>query len=67
MCGSPCFIVRLSTHHQERTTALGASGFTVGAWWWSVVGRGLADHDQQRSNRHAPTVELEAPSAFVRS
>jgi hypothetical protein len=23
---------RLSAHHQERTTALGASGFTVGAW-----------------------------------
>jgi len=25
------------------------------------------DHDQQRSNRHAPTVETEAPSAVVRS
>jgi hypothetical protein len=37
---------------------------------WSVVGRGLAgydlpDHDQQRSNRHAPTVKPEAPSAVV--
>jgi len=31
MCGSTC-IGRLSAHHQERTTALGASGFTVGAW-----------------------------------
>jgi hypothetical protein len=30
---------------------------------WSVVRRGLTDHDQQRSNRHAPTVEPEAPSA----
>jgi hypothetical protein len=30
MCGSTCF-GRLSAHHQERTTALGASGFTVGA------------------------------------
>jgi len=34
---------------------------------WSVVGRGLPDHDQQRSNRHAPTVKPEAPSAVVRS
>jgi len=25
------------------------------------------DHDQQRSNRHAPTVKPEAPSAVVRS
>jgi hypothetical protein len=33
----------------------------------SVVSRGLADHDQQRSNRHAPTVKLEASSAVVRS
>jgi hypothetical protein len=30
MCGSTCF-GRLSAHHQERTTALGASGFTGGA------------------------------------
>jgi len=33
--------------------------------------RGLAgylpEHDQQRSNRHAPTVKPEAPSAVVRS
>jgi hypothetical protein len=31
MYGSTCF-GRLSAHHQKRTTALGASGFTVGAW-----------------------------------
>jgi hypothetical protein len=30
MCSSTCF-GRLFAHHQERTTALGASGFTVGA------------------------------------
>jgi len=30
MCGSTCF-GRLSAHHQEGTTAVGASGFTVGA------------------------------------
>jgi hypothetical protein len=31
MCGSTCF-GRLSAHHQERTTALGTSDFTVEAW-----------------------------------
>jgi hypothetical protein len=31
MCGSTCF-GRLSAHHQQHTTALGASGFSVGAW-----------------------------------
>jgi len=30
---------------------------------WGVVGRGLADHDRQRSNRHSPAVKPEAPSA----
>jgi len=55
MCGSTCF-GRLSAHHQERTTAIGASGITVGAWRLELFGRGLAgyhylpDHDQQRSN-----------------
>jgi len=42
MYGSTC-IGRLSAHHQERTTAIGASGFTVGAWrlerCWSWSGR----------------------------
>jgi hypothetical protein len=36
MCGSTCF-GRLPTHHQEHTTALGASGFTVGSGWSVVV------------------------------
>jgi len=31
---------------------------------WQV---NLPDHAQQRSNRHAPTVKPEAPSAVVRS
>jgi len=31
MCASTCF-GSLSAHHQERTTALGASGFTIGVW-----------------------------------
>jgi len=40
MCGSTCF-GHLPAHHQELTTALGASGFTVGekrlerCWSWS--------------------------------
>jgi hypothetical protein len=58
---------RLSAHRQERTTALEASGYTVGALLvvaWQVT---LPDHDQQRYNHHAPTVEPEAPSAVVRS
>jgi len=32
MCVSTCFGWFLA-HHQELTTALAASGFTVGAWW----------------------------------
>jgi hypothetical protein len=41
MCGSTCF-GRLLAHHQEHTTALGASGFTVvemrleQCWLWSA-------------------------------
>jgi len=42
MCGSTCF-VRLPAHHQEHTTALGASGLTVGEQWpercWSWSGQ----------------------------
>jgi len=42
MYGSTCF-GRLFAHHQECTTALGASGFTVGEWrlerCWSWSGR----------------------------
>jgi len=40
MCGWTCF-ERLPAHHQEHTTAIGASGFTVGrkqqerCWSWS--------------------------------
>jgi hypothetical protein len=41
MCGSTCF-GRLPAHHQEHTTALGTSGFTIGkkrlehCWSWSA-------------------------------
>jgi hypothetical protein len=69
MCGSPCF-GRLSAHHQESTTALGASGFTFKRGGSSVLGRGLAgrpDHDQQRYYHHAPTIKSEAANAVVSS
>jgi len=66
MCGSACF-GHLSAHPQERTTALEASGFTVGALLVVVWQVNLPDHDQHCFNRHAPTVKPEAPSAVVRS
>ena len=66
MCVSTCF-GRLSAHHQERTTALGASGFTSEAWQLERCWSWSADHKQQRCNRHASTVKPKAPSAIVRS
>jgi len=48
MCGATCF-GRLSAHHQKRTSALGAFVSTFERGGSSVVGRGLADHNQQRS------------------
>jgi hypothetical protein len=68
MCGSTCF-GRLLAHHQERTTALGASGFTVGeqrlerCWSWS----GRITRQTTTNNRFLPTVKPEAPSAVVRT
>ena len=67
MRGSTCF-GRLHAHHQELTTALTASGFTVGACGGSsVVGRGLPGQDQQRRYHHVPTVKPEAVNAAVSS
>jgi len=43
MCRSTCF-GRLYAHHQELTTALTASGFTLERGGSSVVGRGLAGY-----------------------
>jgi len=67
MCGSTCF-GRLHAPHQELTTALAASGFTVGtlvvAALLVVVG---PDHDQQRCYQHAPTVNPEAANAVASS
>jgi len=61
MWGSTCFGCFLA-HHQELSTALAASGFTVGAWL--VVA--LPDHDQQHCY-HAPTVKPETANAVVSS
>jgi len=61
MYGSTCFGC-LTTRHQERTTALGASGFTVGEW---QLERCWPDHNQQHSYHHAPKVKPEAATAVV--
>jgi len=45
MCGSTCF-GRLHTPHQELTTALTASGFTLERCGSSVVSRGVAGYNQ---------------------
>jgi hypothetical protein len=66
MCDSTCF-GRFLAYHQELTTLLAASGFTVGSGGSNVVGRGLADHNQQRCYRHAPTVKPEAANKVLSS
>jgi hypothetical protein len=62
---SPPFIRNIQLHQEPLVLPLESSG-------WSFVGRGLAgynlpDHDQQRSNRHSPTVKPETPSAVYAS
>ena len=57
MCSSTCF-GRLHAHHQELTTALTASGFTLERGGSSAVGRGLAG----RPARPRPTALL-SPSS----
>jgi len=42
---STCF-GRLHAHHQELTTSLTPSGFTLERVGSSVVGRGLADYEE---------------------
>jgi len=55
---SPPIIRSIQLHWEPLVLPLAGSG-------WSIVGRGLADHDQQRSNRFLLTVKPEAPSAIV--
>jgi hypothetical protein len=55
MCRSTCF-GRLHAHHQELTTALTTSGFTLECGGSSVVGRGLAG--QIMTNNAATTTSV---------
>ena len=57
---SPPIIRGVQLHYEPLVLQLERGG-------WSFVGRGLPDHDQQRSNHHAPKVKTEAPSAVVLS
>jgi len=66
------FNFRKSVHHHTIQTIqpTRCKSFTslllnVYVWLNIVVGRGLADHDQQRSSRFSPTVKPEASSAVV--
>ena len=51
------FFGRLHAHHQELTTALTASGFTLERGGSSVVSRGLAGG--QTTTNNAPTATLQ--------
>jgi hypothetical protein len=53
VCRSTCF-GRLHAHHQELTTALTASGFTVERGGSSAVGRGLAGPARPRPTALLP-------------
>jgi len=59
MCRSTCF-KRLYAHHQELTTALTPSGFTLERAGSSVVGRGLTGYTGSK-------VKPEAVNAVVSS
>jgi hypothetical protein len=65
---SSTYFGRLHAHHQELTTALTASGFTLERGKSSVVGRGRAnrpDHDQRHCYHHTPKVKPEVATAIV--
>ena len=48
-------------------TAVAASGFTVGAWWWQCCWSwsGRLDHDQLHCYHHVPMVKPEAATSVV--
>jgi len=56
MCRSTCF-GRLHAHHQELTTALTASGFTLVRGGSSVVGDGLAVYTSQTTTNNTATTK----------
>jgi hypothetical protein len=57
MCRSTCFR-RLLAHHQELTTALTDSGFTLEHDGSSIVGRGLTGYAGQTTTNNAATITL---------
>jgi hypothetical protein len=66
MCRSTCF-GRLHAHHQELTTAVAASGFTLERGGSSVIGRGLAGQaaTNNAATTNAPIVKPEDVNAVV--
>jgi hypothetical protein len=68
MFRSTCF-GRLHAHHQELTTSLTASGFTLESGGSSVVGRGLAGQTTTNNavKTNAQTVKPEDVKAVVSS
>ena len=70
MCRTTCF-GRLHAHHQELTTALTASGFTVGALVVAallvVVWPVMTGQTKTNNTTNAPTVKPEAVNAVVSS
>jgi len=59
LCRSTCF-GRLHNHHQELTTALTASGFTLELGGSSVVSRGLAGYiTGYTTTNNAATITLQ--------
>jgi len=57
MCCSTCFR-RLRAHHQELTTTLTDSGFTLEHDGGSVVGRGLTGYAGQTTTNNTATITL---------
>jgi hypothetical protein len=66
MCRSTCF-GRIHAHHQELTTALTASGFTLERGGSSVVGQTSQTTTNNAATTNAPTVKPEAVNADVSS
>jgi hypothetical protein len=57
---SPSIIRRVQLHQERLVLPLERSG-------WSVVDRGLTDHDQTTLQQLSPTVKPDAPGAVLRS
>jgi len=60
LCAAQTCFGRFHAHHQELKLLKQPLVLLLGRGGSSVVGRGPADHDQQRRYHHAPTVKPEA-------